>query len=144
MTLQRGLIFSTKYTRWEKGWYYLIGSYQMGRKTHKTSNLSLEIEIIFILIFSFISVKDQSFKLIAFNTRLSLNKSRVIGHKMGSFSFADFRLILKKITEFVKKNDEDIYFLNLLDLDSVRFNVSLHFLRNDLDVLWLLLRNYLV
>ena len=103
MTLQRGLIFSTKYTRWEKGWYYLIGSYQMGHKTHKTSNLSLEIEIIFILIFSFISVKDQSFKLIAFNTRLSLNKSRVIGHKMGSFSFADFRLILKKITEFVKK-----------------------------------------
>ena len=63
---------------------------------------------------------------------------------MGSFSFVDFRLILKKITEFVKKNDEDIYFLNLLDLDSVRFNVSLHFLRNDLDVLWLLLRNYLV
>ena len=107
----------------------------MGRKTHKTSNLSLEIEIIFILIFSFISVKDQSFKLIAFNTRLSLNKSRVIGHKMGSFSFADFRLILKKITEFVKKNDEDIYFHNLLDLDSMRFNVSLHFLRNDLDVL---------
>ena len=40
MTLQRGLIFSAKYTRWEKGWYYLKGSYQMGRKTHKTSNLS--------------------------------------------------------------------------------------------------------
>ena len=67
------------------------------KKLLKCQTYPLEIEINFILSF-FYFPKDCSFKLIRFNTILSTStKSYVIGHKMSSFSFVNFRRILKNL-----------------------------------------------
>ena len=82
----------------------------MSEKHLKRQTYTLEIKIIFILIFS-ISVKDYSFKLITFNARLSFS---IIEQDLrdwtqnGLFFFCRFSSYSKKITDCVK-NDEDIY-----------------------------------